>query len=1442
MRYFAALLGIAACCIMPASAQDFSNRGKEFWLAYSYHVGMVNSGGLPVMTLYLTSDEVTNFQVSIYGGASIQSGTINAGQVVTVTIPTTYFIDDEGLFSNKAIRVTGDKPLVVYSYITRAAASGATLCLPTPVLGKEYYSTNFTQASNEANSNSYLTIVAVEDNTAVEVTPAVNTKNGWLAGNTYTVNLNKGQIYQVLGTTSNNLGVDLTGTRIRSVASGTTGCKRIAVFSGSGKIRIPASGCSSNSSDNLYQQLYPTGSWGRKYLTVPSFNHPNNYYRILRSDPSTVVSVNGVVVPSSAFNNNYYQFFSSTPNQIVADKPVSVAQYFTTQGCDGNPSNQPYDPDMIMLNPVEQNISNVTLVSSNLAASQNPPAPAHQHHIHVIIRNAGTAKSSFRLDGIPVPANSWITHPADPAYAYIYLNNVSQGYHRIASDSGFNAIAYGYAQAESYGYSAGANVKDLYQFVSISNLYATVNFPATCRNTPFFFAMTFPYQPTEIKWQFSGLFPDVTIPSPVYDSTWTVNGKQLYRYKLPTAYTIPSTGTYPIRVLAQNPTPDGCSGEQEINYDLQVYERPVADFNFSSTGCVSDPVLFTDSSNTNGRPAYVWSWNFGDNTTGSGASASHQYTAAGSYVVRYSVITDIGCLSDTVSKTLTLAQPPVAGFKVSHPTCVGDPIVFTDSSTTLNSPIVKWYWNFGDGTPVVVATTNASQTHTYATYGGYTVSLIVETATGCKSAVFSRPVSAFRKLVSTFSFGNACLPGGMQFNNTTTVGNSADLGMMGWSWNFGDGGTSTDLNPTHVFANTGPYNVTLTVTNEVGCSDDTTITVSSIYAKPLAAFSSGAAEACLGSAITFTDQSTASNSTVTQWLWLFGDGTTSTQQHPVKTYTAPGTYTVKLVVRIAPGCASDTATATVVVNPLPTAAFLVSAPVCVTKDITFTNTSQANAGSITQWNWNLGDGTTFSATNGNPFTHTYTATGTYNATLSVQTNKGCVSPVTTIPVVVHPLPVPAFTMPANCLTDPFSQFTDATTIADGSQAQFTYQWNFGDPNATPSNPNTSTQKNPQHKYTATGNYDVTLTVTSNNGCTASVTQNFTINGTQPQAAFVIQGGTQLCSNQPVVIQNQSTVDFGSVVKLEIFWDYSNDPSIKTVLNYPGSNAPASHAYPEFFTPATKTVTIHVVAYSGDNCLSSTQQTLTLKATPQVQFAGIPSVCADDASFQLTQASVVNGMGGTGTFSGPGVSASGVFNPSAAGVGQHTIRYTFLATNGCSNYAEQTIRVFAVPVVDAGPDRFVLEGGNAVLAGSGTGSNLAYQWSPPAGLSSATVPQPVTTPSDDITYTLTVTTGEGCSATDQVFVKVLKAPTVPNVFSPNGDGINDQWVIRYLDTYPGATVDVYNRYGQVVFSSKGYTRAWDGTYNGRQLPAGTYYYIINPKNGRQQISGFVDIVR
>jgi gliding motility-associated-like protein len=240
---------------------------------------------------------------------------------------------------------------------------------------------------------------------------------------------------------------------------------------------------------------------------------------------------------------------------------------------------------------------------------------------------------------------------------------------------------------------------------------------------------------------------------------------------------------------------------------------------------------------------------------------------------------------------------------------------------------------------------------------------------------------------------------------------------------------------------------------------------------------------------------------------------------------------------------------------------------------------------------------------------------------------------------------------------------------------------------------------------------------------------------------------------------------------------------------------------------------------------------------------MPAVCEELTPFQITQARDINNLAGTPVYTGNGVSSSGIFSPAVAKPGTHTIVYQFNAANGCTSIDSQRITVHPSPVVNAGPDRSLLDGGNVQLLATATGAGLTYAWTPTTNVDNPTSLQPRVSPLDDITYTLTAITTNNCRASDAVFVRVLKDLKVPNAFSPNGDGIFDRWLIEYLDSYPGAVVEVFNRYGQQVYRSENYdARGWDGTMNGKPLPIGTYYYIINPKNGRKQIQGSVTIIR
>lgn len=1167
------LLVILSTLTFFGRAQDFSNKGKEFWLGYGNHQQMYTASW-PGMDIYITSDVDTRVTVDIPGlGITIGVFDVLANQITTVSnITPEAFLLREGV-SNKGIHVVAEKPVVVYAHIYFSSVSGATLCLPVSTLGREYYSVNFDQeaqrGSTDDSSHSYFFVVATEDNTTIEVTPTEPSLSGQIrAGVPHTQVLNRGQVFNMLSRR------DLTGSVIRSVNTG-TGCKKIAVFSGSGRIGIGCQG-SISSSDNLFQQMYPNSTWGKRYLTAPSVTRPYNYYRIIRPDPSIQVRLDGTLIPVGSWSNNFYfQFSDGLPHYIEATKPIFVAQYFTTQDCAEETNNG--DPEMIFLNPVEQTINRLTLTSMTLVSGGN-----EAHFVNAIVKNSPAAINTFMIDGIP-HGTFFKPHPAAPGYAYAQIP-VNFGTHNITCDTPFNAIAYGFSRTESYGYSAGTNLKDLYQFVSIQNDFGTVNFPSSCKGSPFRMSMTFPYEPTQISWIFGAALntqgiADVIINSPVSDSSWLVDGRTLYRYKLTSSFRINNAGIYPIVVKAVNPTTDGCSGDQEIEYDLQIFERPKAAVQWTHNGCHTDSVAFEDKTDDGGRPLVKWYWDFDEGVPpDQRRNLKYRYQTAGTFTVRHAAITDIGCVSDTSESTIVIANPPTALFAPLDPLCEKKAIGFSNQSTSSGEALVQWHWDFGDG------------------------------------------------------------------------------------------------------------NIT-------------------------------------------------------------------------------------------------------------------------------------------------------SAPNGNSLQHTYNTTGTYPVSLQVGTARGCLSTVFTDQITIHHLPVAAFSTPEVCIDDPFAEFTDKSTIADNTEAKFTYNWNFGDNTAL------STLKNARHKYGNYGNYQVQLQVTSQYGCQHSVTQPMRVNSNITAAAFAVQGGTAgLCSNEEVNIKDASQVAFGDLTRVVIYWDYLNDPTNKTEDETPSLGKSFAHKFPEFGSPATRTVRVLYEAYTGTNCSRMISTDISLKASPAVQFDPMAAVCEEIDPFLVRNVTVHYGFGGVGDFSGPGISPEGMFDPGIAKPGLHTIRYRYRADNGCSTYEEQTIRVYPTPGVDAGPDKGVLPDGIITLLGSGTGNNVRYAWSPLVAINDATRARPAVSPKEDTYYTLTVTSADGCVAKDEVFVRVLKKIVVPNAFTPNGDGINDTWIILFLDSYAGCTVDVFNRFGQKVHSSTGYGKIWDGTMNGRPLPVGTYYYVINPRNGKPLLNGSVTIIR
>jgi gliding motility-associated-like protein len=209
----------------------------------------------------------------------------------------------------------------------------------------------------------------------------------------------------------------------------------------------------------------------------------------------------------------------------------------------------------------------------------------------------------------------------------------------------------------------------------------------------------------------------------------------------------------------------------------------------------------------------------------------------------------------------------------------------------------------------------------------------------------------------------------------------------------------------------------------------------------------------------------------------------------------------------------------------------------------------------------------------------------------------------------------------------------------------------------------------------------------------------------------------------------------------------------------------------------------------------------------------------------------------------GLSNPNIANPQASP--SVTTMYTVRVSNqyNCAAKDSVLITVLAKPVANAGADQQISQGQTTSLQGIIGGDTASHFWTPVQFMDNSGLLNPVVRPESDITYTLHVAAGNGCgTASDDVFIRVYKKIIIPNAFSPNGDGINDTWLIEALNTYPESTTNVFNRFGQLVFHSNGYSMPWDGRYNGKSLPVGTYYYTIDRKNNFPVMSGWVMIIR
>ena len=554
-------------------------------------------------------------------------------------------------------------------------------------------------------------------------------------------------------------------------------------------------------------------------------------------------------------------------------------------------------------------------------------------------------------------------------------------------------------------------------------------------------------------------------------------------------------------LLAENPThvysiPGTYQVTLSVNYNNTCYKsrtksvhvHPVAaEFSFiQNTSCFPITATFSNSSSSS---AVSWLWDFGDGATSSLQNPTHVYATAPTSDITLTITDANGCKAVRTKTNITYFYTDF--WATGTEGCGPLYLEFMDASSNAN----QWLWNFGDGT----TSTLQNPPHTYLNNGNYTVTLFSGSVDGCLDTMVYSPI-IITNPVANFVSANPtnCPPALVSFTDLS-------IDAVLWLWDFGDGSSSINQHPGHVYNISGSYTIKLIVTNSMGCSD-TLIRPNYIEIPgPITNFSISANQACVQSQLQFSDLSINAIS----WNWNFGDGNSSSLQNPSNSYQHPGQYTVSLIVHDSTGCTSSfTLASPVIINPLPAADFMISDTVsCTPFPVSFQNKTQ----NAVSYSWDFGDGNN---SNLQHPVHTYLNSGVYPVAMTATNQFGCTAAKFFNSIVVNITPEVDF---AANITAGCSALMVGFTDSSANVQNAAYFWDLG-------NNNTSTSQHAKATYINPGFYTISLIVTNNNGCSDTLLKPafIEIYDIDPPAKSIIQVVTVISDFSTRLTWNQST--------------------------------------------------------------------------------------------------------------------------------------------------------------------------------------------------------------------------------------------------------------------------------------------------------------------------------
>jgi hypothetical protein len=429
------MLLLMVCCsafIGSARGQALDSKGTDFWLTFP---GNLSS---PTASLFISGTEATTGTVTIPGTGFSASFTVTVGAITTVTLPNSVFLNNSNVIGNNGVHVTAGKEVTVYGLNREQFTTDAFLGLPTDILGTSYINLGYENV-DVVNATQF-GIVATQAGTTVTITPTVTT-NGHAAGTPYNIILNQGQTYLLRNTGSHPN--DLSGTIIISD-------KPIAVFGSHQCANIPQGEVAC---DHIVEELPPTTSWGRNFITVPLKTRLNgDTFRFIASENATQVRVNGALV-ATLNRGQLFETILTAASQVTSDKPILVAQYSNSSSFDNVTS----DPFMMLIPPFEQYLGSYTITTPATGFAQN--------FVNVVAPSA--AVGTITLDGTAIPAAAF-SAVGSTGFSGAQVD-ISLGAHTLSSpNSPFGVSVYGFDNFDSYGYPGGQSLSPIATATSLT--------------------------------------------------------------------------------------------------------------------------------------------------------------------------------------------------------------------------------------------------------------------------------------------------------------------------------------------------------------------------------------------------------------------------------------------------------------------------------------------------------------------------------------------------------------------------------------------------------------------------------------------------------------------------------------------------------------------------------------------------------------------------------------------------------------------------------------------------------------------------------------------------------------------------------------------------------------------------------------------------------------